>query len=96
MIAKGTTEYKEAGRIANKIQQYAEAQRWANNSVFDMYFNYLGNILNAVQKAGGFAAEVAKSVDKTMDCYGFKVAFCSSKQAWILACAIVENEINID
>jgi hypothetical protein len=51
--------------------------------------------MNAVKKTEGFASQVAETVAKTIDYYGFKIASISSKQAWIIACAIVENNIEL-
>ena len=53
-----------------------------------------GRIIDAVAGLEGFAGEVAKTVAKTIG--GPSVARCSSKQAWIIACAIVENNMHFD
>ena len=93
MITKGTAEYKKASQLANEIADAASKERRNNNSVFEMYFEKVGRFVMGIQKVGGFASQVAETIDKTMNPYGFKVANVSSKQAWILACAAIENGI---
>lgn len=95
MITKGSEDYKKASELANKIQEYAKCERWSNASYFDIAFEKLGEILNKVSKLDCFAANVAKTIDENMNPYGKIVAYCSSKQAWILACALIENKISI-
>ena len=96
MLAKGTPEYKAAGTTANKLSRYANIERWNNNSSFEITFNELGILLDKIMNAGGFAAQVATTIEKSMNPYGFKVANMSDKQAWILACAMVENNISFE
>lgn len=95
MITKGTPEYKKAQEIANAIQDYAATDRWNNNSFFGIAFNKLGAFVGKIQELEVFAAQIANTVDKTMNPHGRKVANISSKQAWILAVAAVENNINL-
>lgn len=94
MITKGTAEYKQAQELANSIQKYAEVDRWNNNSFFEIAFNKLGAFIGKIQDLEVFAAQIANTVDNSMNPYGRKVANVSSKQAWILAVAAVENNIN--
>lgn len=93
-IVKGTEAYKSAQEIANKIQAYAEKERWNNNSFFIIALEDLASFLRKIMALDCFAAQIAKTVDSTINPYGYQVARCSSKQAWILACAAVENGIN--
>lgn len=95
MITKGTPEYRKAGDTANELISLAGRSRWSNNSTFEMCFNHLGCALQDVIKAGGFAAQVAETVEKSMNPYNRSVANMSSKQAWIIACSMVENGISI-
>lgn len=88
-----TNDYKAKQTIARKIEDYAKTERWNNNSFFPIAFEELGQFIYAITKLDCFAAKVAETVDKSMNPYGFKVANVSSKQAWILACAAVENGI---
>lgn len=94
VVEKGTAAYKMAQEIANKLQNAASKNRWNNNSSFDMYFEMVGQFVTQISKLNSFAGQVAQSVDKTMSPYGKQVAYVSSKQAWILAVAAVENNIN--
>lgn len=93
-ITKGTEAYTQAQKLANKIQNYADIERWNNHSFFGIALEDLARFLCQIMSLDCFAAQIAKTVDSTIDCYGYKVARCSSKQAWILACAAVENNIN--
>lgn len=86
-------DYKMKQEVARKIEDYAKTDRWNNNSFFEIAFNDLGRMLDSVSKLNLFAAKVAETVEKTMNPYGKQVAFISSKQAWILACAVVDNGI---
>ena len=86
-------DYKMKQEVARKIEDYAKTDRWNNNSFFEIAFNEFGRMLNSVSKLNLFAAKVAETVEKTMNPYGKQVAFISSKQAWILACAVVDNGI---
>ena len=94
MITKGTEAYAQAQKIANKIQSYADMARWNNHSFFGIALESLARFLSDIMDLHCLAAQIAKTVDGTIDNHGFKVARCSSKQAWILACAAVENGIN--
>ena len=94
MLAKGTQEYKRAGEVARILSSYATTTRnYAQG--FELFFNKLGIILDKVMEAGGFAAEIAKTVEKSMNPYGANVARLSDKQAWVLACSVVENNIEL-
>lgn len=92
-FTKGTEAYAKAQKIANKIQQYADMERWNNHSFFGIALEELARFLNKIMSLDCFAAQIAKTIDSTIDVYGFKVARCSSKQAWIVACAAVENNV---
>lgn len=90
---KTTNDYQAKQTIARKIEGYAKVSRWNNNSYFDIAFEGLGRFIASMMNIDGFAAQVAKTIDATMSPYNNTVARVSSKQAWILACAAVENEI---
>lgn len=89
-----TQDYKTKQLVARKIEEVAAIQRWNDNSSFNLYFNDFANLLNSVTKLGSFASKVAETIDKTMNPYGYKIASVSKKQAWIIACAVVENNID--
>ena len=91
MITKGTEEYKMAQQMAGQIERAAKQSHVS--SYFEMYFEQLSSFLNKVMSLDCFAAQVAKTIDSKMDGYSYYVASVSSKQAWILACAAVENNI---
>lgn len=96
MITKGSAEYKKAQEIANKLQDVAKTERWNSHEYFELFAPIFEDAMNEVKKTNGFASQVAESVAKTIDYYGFKIASISSKQAWIIACAIVENDIKLE
>lgn len=85
--------YSQKQAIARKIEDCAKTQRWNQHSFFGIAFDELGRLINAIEQLDCFAAKVAETVDGTMNPYGAQVARISSKQAWILACAAVENGI---
>jgi hypothetical protein len=96
MLTKGTEDYKKASKMANKLQDLANVERWNNNSYWNIAFCNFGHAIDNIKKTNTFAAKIAETVDKSMNPYGFKIANLSSKQAWILACCMVENNISID
>lgn len=85
-----TTDKTKVNEVARKLITLASTQRKNNNSVFNIHFEELNAILLDVIQNGGFAAEVAKTVEKTSRYNGYKVAHLSEKQAWVIATAIVE------
>ena len=89
-----TQDYKTKQFLARKIEETAAIQRWNDNYCFNMFFNDFANLLNSVTKLGSFASKVSETVEKTMNPYGYKIAQVSKKQAWIIACAIVDNNID--
>ena len=92
-VIKGTENYKKAQSLANELVRIASYERWNSNTLFNLFFNPLGNFLDKIKELDCFAAQVASTIESKMNPYGFKVANISSKQAWILACASVENNI---
>ena len=94
MITKGTENYKRASELANELMRLANVSR-RDTSYFDLAFEKLGRALNEVSGTGTFAADIAKTVDSTMNVYGGQVAKLSTKQAWCLACCMVELGIGV-
>lgn len=94
-ITKGTEAYAQAQKIANSIQGWAEKTRRYDNFYFNLGIEVLAAFLNKIMALDCFAAQIAKTVDSSINVYGYKVANVSSKQAWILACAAVENNIEL-
>lgn len=91
MITKNSEEYKKAQELANQIERAAKQSHVS--SYFEMYFEQLSRFLYKIMSIDCFAAQVAKTIDSRMDSHSYYVASVSSKQAWILACAAVENNI---
>lgn len=96
MLTKGSEDYKKAQKIANDFTDWSKTQRWNDSSYFPIAFENLGWALTVIEKTETFAAKIAETVDKTMESHGYQVAYLSSKQAWILACCVVENGLDIE
>lgn len=94
-IVKGTPEYQKAQKMANELQGWAEKTRMNDTNYFNLGVDVLSAFLNKVIALDVFASQVAKSVDSTINVFGYKVANMSSMQAWILACAALENGIEL-
>jgi hypothetical protein len=67
------------------LVRYIGMDKWSNNSMMDVKDTYLSLVWEVMNKAQGFAKDVATTVDK----YG-KV---SEKQAYIIAKAACELEL---
>lgn len=97
MIQKGTDDYRAAQKIANDLQVMAS---YDNESVascdFSMAKTEVEMFCKSIKSLDCFAAQIAETVLRTMARTYRIVAPVSSKQAWILACAAVENGISID
>ena len=94
MITKGTAEYKKAQDMANWIAMQASCPNtMSNHTTYEAVVEKFGRFISKVAKLDGFAGEVAKTVEaSTLRAKGV-VAYMSSKQSWIIACACVENGI---
>ena len=79
--------------LANELVKIASYERWNNNSLFELFYDRMGDFLDKIKELNCFAAQVATTIESKMNPYGFKIANISSKQAWILACASIENNI---
>lgn len=90
MIAKDSLDYKKAQKVANVISDLANTSK-ISSGYFDLNFERLSNILSQIKKLNCFAAKVAETISGQLTPYNYYVAKISSKQSWILACAIVEN-----
>lgn len=95
MITKGTEQYSAAQNLANKLVRIADTDRIYCNSLWNIYDNELSIFIEKIMKISGFAAEIAATVSKSManPYRSGAVARISSKQAWCLACAAIENGI---
>lgn len=94
MITKNTPAYAAAQKIANSLTMWSSKTKREATS-FDLGFELVGKFINQLLDVNGFAAQVAATVDRTMNPFGFQVARISDKQAWVLACAAVENGIEL-
>ena len=96
MLEKGTEQYKKAQNLANRIQRVSGYERWNNNSMYNLFVGEFYRFINDIKKLDVFASQIAETIDKGYKVNGFKIANVSSKQAWILACAAIENNINTE
>ncbi len=95
MITKGTTEYREAQKTANIIEDYSLEVVSVKDSSSQQKYDELHWALSMVQKLGVFASQVAETLLGQMN-RSHRMPNVSSKQAWIIACAMIENEIYLD
>lgn len=84
MITKGTENYKKAQAMANTFTDAC-----MDKAHYDRFGMYLEMAVEDVKKLDCFAAQIAKTLDDAITKYG--MPRISNKQAWILACACVEN-----
>lgn len=84
------TDYQLKQNFANSLFSEAKHTRY-DQCGFDLFSELIGRFLDEVVKLDTFASRVAETVLATMKPGRFQVAYISSKQAWILACAAVEN-----
>jgi hypothetical protein len=87
------TNNEKIQELKRQLLASASYERWNNNTLFNIHFEKLGRFLYEIKNLGIFASQVAESVEKTSDNYGYKVAHLSEKQAYILAAAAVENGV---
>lgn len=87
-------QYKSTQNLAEYIKMFSLRQR-VNQQTFEQHFDKFGYFLEQIKNLDTFASKVAETVEKSMNVCGRQIAFVSSKQAWVLACAAVENNINL-
>ena len=92
-LVKGTADYKKAQELANEIVRVAGYQRKNNSTLFDLYFDPFFSFIMKIKNLGVFASKIAETIDSQANPFGYQIARVSDKQAWILACAAVENNI---
>lgn len=85
----------KAQKLANTLTDYAALERRNNNFSFNLHYDEVARFMTNIKKLNVFASQVADTIESKMDAYGYKLANISSKQAWILACAAVENGITL-
>lgn len=90
-----SNDYQAKQMIARRLEGDAAAKRQNNMNAFEALQTKIEDLCDAIieKAAGQFAAAVAETVKKSANPYAFTPARVSSKQAWILACAAVENGI---
>ena len=93
MLQKGTEQYKEASKLANELKKIASTQRWNSNTLYNLYFDPFYRFLEKIKELNVFASKIAETIDNKARVNMPIVAFMSDKQAWILACAAIENNI---
>lgn len=92
MIAKGTEKYREASKVAKVLvhRGWFLPSEYANfREIQDAYYK----TLEEVASLNIFASNIAKTIIGHRS--DILVAKISEKQAWIIACAIIENNIDI-
>lgn len=94
-LVKGTADYKKAQALANEITLVASYNRKNNNTLFNIYIKDLYVFVGKIKNLGVFASKIAETIDSQCNPFGYQVARVSDKQAWILACAAIENNIEL-
>ena len=74
-------EYKQAQKIANELVSLSENHNIYDHSYYQIAVETLSLFVNKIVGLGVFASKVASTISK--------------KQAWVLACAAVENGLTI-
>jgi hypothetical protein len=92
MLQKGTENYKKAQKIANDLIWSSEVTK-ISSMEFEMYFEKISRFLLSIKNTNTFGSKIAETIDNAMEPYSYQVAKISDKQAWILACTAVENNI---
>lgn len=87
-LVKGTENYKKAQNLAGMIEQSAHETQ-INIRYSGTYAEWA--VSDVLKMSGIFAVEIAKTIKASYEKY--HKYYISSKQAWILACALVENGI---
>lgn len=93
MLVKGTNEYNLASKLAKDILKSSRYSRWHENTMFNIAVENLFQLTDDLKQIGGFVGQVAESVEKKITPFGNTPAQISDKQAWILACGVVENNL---
>lgn len=93
MITKGTSEYKKAQELANELVRVANYTRKNDNTLYNMAFDPFYSFISRIKDLNVFASKIADTIDSKCEVFGYKIANVSEKQAWILACAAIENNI---
>ncbi len=88
--------YQTKQVIAGKIENYAAVRRSDKMGHFTEVYEGLNRFIDSISHLPCFAAQVAQTVSRSMSPYSHHVAAVSGKQAWIIACAAVENGIELN
>lgn len=91
---KGTQSYKDAQRIAWEIVRFNSVTRNDSNG-YSVSMDTLGRFLDKIKETGGFAKDVAETIDSKLNPYNYKLTSISDRQAWVLAKAAVENGVKL-
>lgn len=101
MLTKGTAEYKRASELAKRIYHYANAtntyryERERGEQLIDFSRKAIYELCVAIEDLNVFSSAIATTVKASTSTCRNHAAFVSEKQAWCLACAAIENKINV-
>lgn len=88
-----TTDFKKVREVANELTYLANVSKRNNGSYFDIAHEKFYRAVDSVKYNGtGLAQKVAETVSG-IDTKGYTVGRISEKQAWVIATAIVENNL---
>lgn len=87
-------DYQMKQQVARFFEGAAKKTKYDTN-MYDYYVDKVDWACRNIMKLNCFAAKVAETVEKTIGKF-FTACKISDKQAWILACAVVENNLVSD
>ena len=95
-----TEQTNQAKKVANTLEYVSNLNEWNDNHYWNLYYNDVYRFLMEIQKLDCFAANVAKTVYDRAESWAKQtrrsvMPKLSSKQAWCIACAAVENNIEL-
>lgn len=85
-LVKGTPDYKKAQKLANA---FCDDAFYSRSNILGGEFAW--EVLCEARKLEGFAKEVAKTIEEKH--HKYNVYYVSDKQAWIIACALIEQKL---
>ena len=95
-----TEQTNQAKKVAKTLEYVSNLNEWNDNHYWNLYYNDVYRFLMDIQKLDCFAANVAKTVYDRAESWAKQTRRSvmpkfSSKQAWCIACAAVENNIEL-
>lgn len=95
-----TEQTNQAKKVAKTLEYVSNLNEWNDNHYWNLYYNDVYRFLMEIQKLDCFAANVAKTVYERAESWSKQTRRSvmpkfSNKQAWCIACAAAENNIEL-